>query len=186
MPNLKDIKQRIKSIHNTQKITQAMKMVAAAKVKKAENAVKSARPYSQSLKDSFSKVLKSSPSFDSSELKFSHAIENYPALMKKREVNTVGLLVLTSDKGLAGAYNANIVRRAIARINELKSEGKQVKLFIVGQKGLVALRRFCSQNGVDVINSYTKLPPIISVVNANVIAEDVAKSYVSGEIDKSR
>lgn len=184
MSNLKDIKQRIKSIQNTKKITQAMKMVAAAKVKKAENAVKSARPYSQSIRDAFAKVLKSSPSFDASSMKFAHSIENYPELMKHREINTVGILLITSDKGLAGAYNANLVRRTTQRIKELKSEGKDVKLFIVGQKGLVALKRVVEKENVEILGTYTKLPPLITVSNANVIAEDIAHSYVEAQIDK--
>lgn len=184
MPNLKDIKQRIKSIQNTQKITQAMKMVAAAKVKKAENAVKSARPYSQSIREAFAKVLNSSPSFDATSMKFAHAIENYPELMKHRKINTVGILLITSDKGLAGAYNANLVRRATHRIKELKAEGKEVKLFVVGQKGIAALKRFVAKENIKIVNSYTKLPPLITVSNANIIAEDIAHSYVDGEIDK--
>ena len=184
MSNLKDIKQRIKSIQNTKKITQAMKMVAAAKVKKAENAVKSARPYSQSIRDAFAKVLKSSPSFDAASMKFAHTIENYPELMKHREINTVGILLITSDKGLAGAYNANLVRRTTQRIKELKSEGKDVKLFIVGQKGLVALKRVVEKENVEILGTYTKLPPLITVSNANVIAEDIAHSYVEAQIDK--
>lgn len=184
MSNLKDIKQRIKSIQNTKKITQAMKMVAAAKVKKAENAVKSARPYSQNIRNAFAKVLKSSPSFDTSSMKFAHAIENYPELMKHREINTVGILLITSDKGLAGAYNANLVRRTIQRIKELKSEGKDVKLFIVGQKGFVALKRVVEQENVEILGTYTKLPPLITVSNANIIAEDIAHSYVEAQIDK--
>lgn len=184
MSNLKDIKQRIKSIQNTKKITQAMKMVAAAKVKKAENAVKSARPYSQNIRNAFAKVLKSSPSFDTSSMKFAHSIENYPELMKHREINTVGILLITSDKGLAGAYNANLVRRTTQRIKELKSEGKDVKLFIVGQKGFVAMKRVVEQENVEILGTYTKLPPLITVSNANVIAEDIAHSYVEAQIDK--
>lgn len=184
MANLKDIKQRIRSVQSTQKITQAMKMVAAAKVKKAENAVKSARPYSQSIKEAFAKVLKSSPSFEPGGMKFAHAIENYPELMKQRDIKSVGILLITSDKGLAGAYNANLVRRTMNRIKELKAEGKSVKLFIVGQKGITGLKRFVEKEHIEVINSYTKLPPLITVSHANVIAEDIAQSYVNEQIDK--
>lgn len=138
MPNLKDIKLRIKSIKNTQKITQAMKMVAAAKVKKAENAVKASRPFSQAIKAVFNKVYSSvSPQ---NSVKTTVAIENYPVLLSDRKIKTVGILAMTSNKGLAGAYNANIVRKTIARIKELKEENLEVKLFVIGQKGITGLK----------------------------------------------
>ena len=110
MANLKDIKNRIQSVESTKKITRAMKMVAAAKVKKAETSVKTSRPYTRELVAMFQKLLNSVDSFSSETLKIKYAIDDYPALLEKREVKSVGMLVITSNKGLAGAYNANVVR----------------------------------------------------------------------------
>lgn len=184
MPNLRDIKSRIKSIQNTQKITQAMRMVAAAKVKKAENKVKQARPYTDELATTFKHVLASNPNIKDPDIKTKHAIENYPALLKERPINTIGLLVITSDKGLAGAYNANVVRKTIARVKDIKAAGKNVKLFIVGSKGVAALKREFAGSDIEIVETYTKLPAIPTPGAANIIAEDIAVSYVGCSIDK--
>ena len=106
MPNLKDIKSRIGSVQNTKKITKAMKMVAAAKVKKAENTVKASRPFSDELLLLFRKMLGRVGEYSITGLKVERGIENYPVLLTKREIKSEGLLVITSNKGLAGAYNA--------------------------------------------------------------------------------
>lgn len=183
MPNLLDIKDRISSIKNTQKITRAMKMVAAAKVKKSENRVKASRPFTKALASAFVKVLASSNDVVTSGLKIERAIDNYPALMQKRDVKTAGILVVTSNKGLAGAYNANVVRFTIKKAKEYKQAGIDVKLFVVGMKGNSVLKRRAEAEGFEIINSYTKISQEPSSVNAIVIAEDMAKAYVDGVID---
>ena len=97
MTNLKDIKNRIQSVQSTQKITRAMKMVAAAKVKKAENTVKASRPFTAELSSMFKKLLASVGTYSSQSLKIKSAIDNYPELLQVREIKTVGLLVITSN-----------------------------------------------------------------------------------------
>src|SRR4051812_5330716 len=107
MPNLKDIRRRIKSVKSTQKITQAMRMVAAAKVKRAENRVKAARPYSTELRRIFSDVF--------NELKnHYHAISGsrYMELFRPRAVKNIGIIVYSSDRGLCGNYNSSVIRQA--------------------------------------------------------------------------
>jgi F-type H+-transporting ATPase subunit gamma len=183
MPNLKDIKLRIKSIKNTQKITQAMKMVAAAKVKKAENAVKASRPFSQAIKSVFVKVYNATKSTPQNSIKSQSAIENYPVLLSARTIKTAGILAITSSNGLAGAYNANIVRKTIARIKELKEQNLEVKLFIIGQKGINGLKDFVRKNNIEVINTYTKLPQNITIGATNLITEEMAEHFVSENID---
>ena len=138
MTNLKDIKNRIQSIESTKKITRAMKMVAAAKVKKAETSVKTSRPYTHELVAMFQKLLNSVNTYSSETLKIKYAIDDYPKLLEKREVKSVGMLVITSNKGLAGAYNANVVRDTLRRIKEYYEQNIDVKLFIIGQKGISA------------------------------------------------
>lgn len=184
MANLKDIKSRIQSIENTKKITRAMKMVAAAKVKKSENAAKSTRPYSEALVDIFKKLVSSVGYNQEHGLKFDHAIENYPELLSKREIKTVGILAITSNKGLAGAYNANIVKNVINAIKNYKEQNLDVKLFIVGQKGISGLKRKAEAFNVEIVKTYTKVINEISPIGAENVAEDLADSYIKGEIDK--
>ncbi len=181
MPNLKDIKRRIKSVENTQKITRAMKMVAAAKVKKAEAMLKASKPYSLELLSIMKRLMSTNLYIEGTDKKFNKAIDNYPELLKERELKTVGILVVTSDKGLAGAYNANVVRKTMARVKELELSGIAVKLFIVGNKGYQALKRTV---GDKIANFYTKLPAVPTPGASAVITEDMAESFVNREIDK--
>ena len=183
MPNLLDIKDRITSIKNTQKITRAMKMVAAAKVKKSENRVKAGRPFSKALVSAFKRVLDSVDNDAAvTGLKIERAIDNYPALMKKRELKTAGILMITSNKGLAGAYNANVIRYTLKKIQTLKEQNIDAKLYIVGQKGLSGIRRKAQEAGVEIVSTYTKISQEPNSSNAIVIAEDMAKDFVEGKI----
>ncbi|MBD5402772.1 ATP synthase F1 subunit gamma [bacterium] len=184
MANLKDIKNRIKSVESTKKITRAMKMVAAAKVKKAENLVKTSRPYTRELVAMFQKLLNSVDSFSSETLKIKHAIDDYPKLLAKREIRTVGILVMTSNKGLAGAYNANVVRDTLRRIKDYYAQGIEVKLFVMGQKGISALRKKCITLGCPIEKKYFSAINNPSPMEAREIAEDLAEYYVDGRIDK--
>lgn len=183
MPNLKDIKSRIQSVENTKKITRAMKMVAAAKVKKAENAVKSARPFSQELIIAFKKLLAQLGDVSADRPNIKVPIENYPQLLKRREVKTAGILIITSNKGLAGAYNANIVRNALKQIKEYKSKGIDSKLFIIGQKGINALKRKADEYGFEIVKTYVKVANDISAAGAEYVAIDLAEQFISEQID---
>ena len=140
MPNLKDIKNRISSVNNTKKITKAMKMVAAAKVKKAESTVKAARPFSDELLHLFRRLLASVGEYSSHGLKIERALDNYAELIKPREVKAEGLLVMTSNKGLAGAYNANVIKAAFKRIKENKENGIKTYIYPIGQKAISAFK----------------------------------------------
>ena len=184
MGNLKDIKNRIQSIESTKKITRAMKMVAAAKVKKSETAVKASRPYTKELVSMFQKLLNSVEVFSKETLKIKYAIDDYPDLLKVRDVKTVGILVITSNKGLAGAYNANVVRDTLKRINSYKEQGIAVRLFIAGQKGISALRKKCLQIGCPIEKKYYSAVDTPSPIEARDIAEDMAEYFVRGDIDK--
>ncbi len=184
MPNLKDIKNRIKSVESTKKITRAMKMVAAAKVKRAETTVKVSRPFTQELNTMFSKLLNSVGQYSASTLKISHAIDNYPALLNVREIKSVALLVITSNKGLAGAYNANVVRKTINTIYEYKKQGIKTSLFIVGQKGISALKRKCKELDCTIEKTYLSIANNPTGEGAYMIAEDLTEYYVEHRIDK--
>lgn len=184
MANLKDIKNRIQSVESTKKITRAMKMVAAAKVKKSETAVKVSRPYTKELVSMFQKLLNSVTEFSKETLKIKYAIDDYPALLQKREVQSVGMLVMTSNKGLAGAYNANVVRDVLRRIKEYKEQGINVILFVAGQKGISALRKKCEQIGCPIVKKYFSAVDNPSPMEARDIAEDMAEYFVEEKIDK--
>lgn len=185
MANLKDIKTRIQSVQNTRKITRAMKMVAAAKVKRAETTVKAARPFATELTTVFKRMLKTvNGQFSLENLRVKSAIDNYPALLTKREVKNIGLLVMTSNKGLAGAYNANVIRKTIARVKEYNAEGKKVILFVVGQKGVSGLKNKIESLNCEIANSYISVANDVTAMGAKIIAENMAEYFVDGKIDK--
>lgn len=182
MPNLKDIKSRIQSVQNTQKITKAMKMVAAAKVKRAESSVKASRPFSQQLLEMFRRMLATTGELDSNGKTFDKPLDNYPELLSERDtIKTEGLVVVTSNKGLAGAYNANIVRTVLKKIEENSQNNVETLIYIVGQKGISALQH---KQHVNIEKKYIAVADKPSSSAANMIAEDITEDYVSGKIDK--
>ena len=184
MANLRSIKDRITSIKNTQKITKAMKMVAAAKVKKAENAVKASRPFTLELYKMFSWVYKETLKNKLDKIKTENSLENYPALLEKRDVKSVGLIIVSSNKGLAGAYCANIVRYSLNMIKELTSQGKKVKVYFVGQKAVPAIKNAQSQLDFEIKKTYVNVLDGINSGSAHIIASNLADDYVNGTIDE--
>ena len=183
MPNLKDIKSRISSVQNTKKITKAMKMVAAAKVKKAESTVKAARPFSDELLHLFRKMLATvGGEYSVSGLKVERGLDNYPELLTKREVKTEGLLVITSNKGLAGAYNANVIKTALKRVAENEQNCIKTVIYPIGQKAISAFKH---RNGnYELKKGYIGIANEPTATGANLIAEDISEDFVGGHIDR--
>lgn len=184
MANLKDIKSRIQSVESTKKITRAMKMVAAAKVKKAESTVKMSRPFTAELNTMFKKLLNSVGAYSDTTLKIKSAIDNYPSLLQVREVKTAGLLVITSNKGLAGAYNANIIKKTIQTIKDYNDNGIKAILFIVGQKGISSLKRRCKNFDCEIAKTYNAIANNPTGEGANIVVSDLADYFVAQKIDK--
>lgn len=185
MANLKDIKTRILSVQNTKKITRAMKMVAAAKVKRAETTVKSARPFAEELMVIFRRMLSAvNGEYSLENLHVKKAIDNYAVLLEKREIKSVGLVVMTSNKGLAGAYNANIIRRTLSMVDEYNEKGIAVKLFVVGQKGISGLKRKIANKNCEILKTYLSVANNVTSTGALLIAEDLADYFVDNKIDK--
>ena len=182
MPNLKDIKSRIGSVQNTKKITKAMKMVAAAKVKKAENTVKAARPFSDELLHLFRKLVATAGDFSTSGLKITRGLDNYPALLTRREIKSEGLLVITSNKGLAGAYNANIIKTCLKRVKDNTEKGIKTVIYPVGQKAVSAFKN--KKGDFEVKEGYISIANEPTATGANIVAEDIANDFVNGIIDK--
>lgn len=185
MANLKDIKTRIQSVQNTKKITRAMKMVAAAKVKRAETTVKSARPFADELLVMFRRMLSAvNGEYSLENLHVKKSIDNYPVLLEKRDIKSVGLVVMTSNKGLAGAYNANIIRRTLIMVDEYNEKGIAVKLFVVGQKGISGLKRKIANKNCEIMKTYLSVANNVTSTGALLIAEDLADYFVDKKIDK--
>jgi len=184
MANLKDIKNRIQSVQSTKKITRAMKMVAAAKVKRAENLVKASRPFTSELNSMFAKLLNSIGNINNTNIKIKSAIDNYPCLLKNRPVNEVGILVITSNKGLAGAYNANVIRKTLKLIEDYSAKGIKSKLFVVGQKGISVLHKRCKNLNCEIVGEYLNIANNPTPQGANIITEDIAQYFVDEKIDR--
>ena len=170
MANLKKIRTRINSIISTQKITRAMKMVASAKVKKFENKVKAARPFTYELEKMFYRLLHSVCEIETKQTDFKKPINNYPILLKERPIKNVGLLILTSNKGLSGAFNANIVRYTLKQVQEYKDKGIGCELFIVGQKGYNALKRVSDEHDFKITQTYLSFSENPTSSSATTIA----------------
>ena len=180
MPSSKDIKNRINSVQNTKKITKAMKMVAAAKVKKAEYTVKAARPFSDELLHLFRKMLATVGEYSVHGLKVERALDNYPVLITERKVKSEGLLVMTSNKGLAGAYNTNVIKAALRRVKENKENGIKTVIYPVGQKAVSAFKK---GGDFELKKGYLAIANNPTANGAILIAEDIADDFVNGEID---
>ena len=159
-----------------------MKMVAAAKVKKAESTVKASRPFSDELLHLFRKMLGTVNEYSKQGLKVERALDNYPELITPREVKAEGLLVITSNKGLAGSYNANIIKAAFKRIKENKENGIKTIIYPVGQKAISAFKH---KNSDDYVlkKGYMAIANNPTAIGASVIAEDMAKDFIEGELD---
>ena len=183
MANLKKIKTRINSIISTQKITRAMKMVASAKVKKFENKVKASRPFTYELEKVFYRLLHSIPEVEAAETHFKEPINNYPVLLQNRDIKTVGMLIITSNKGLSGAFNANLVRYTLKTIKEYLEQNKKCELFIIGQKGYNALKRATEEYDFKITQTYLNFSETPTSSQARLAASDMAKAFINGDID---
>ncbi len=184
MAGLRETKDRIRSVKNTQKITRAMKMVAAAKVKKAENAVKMSRPFTLELFRTFVEIYNSIDDKKFEEVKSDNPLNNYPVLLQEREIKTVGIVIISSNKGLAGAYTANLVRFAAKEIKKANLKGYNVKVFLVGQKAESAIKALSSDYKFDLKEVYTGILDDVGIHSAKIIALDLAEEFVHHKIDK--
>lgn len=182
MANLRNIKDRIISIKNTQKITKAMKMVAAAKVKKAENMVKASRPFTRALFNMFVKTYKE---FKSSfyDVKADEFLSKCACLFDEREVKTVGIVIFSSNKGLAGAYCANILRFSKDLIKQYKDKGINVKLYIIGSKAVAPLKNLKDTLDFEIVKSWSKILDDISSASAYEVSTKLVDAYLNKEID---
>ena len=170
MPNLKDLKNRIESVKSTRKITKAMQMVAAAKLRKAQEAAEQARPYADKMSLVMNKITSSDNVSSSS-----------PLLTGNGNNNIHLIIIATSERGLCGAFNSSIVRLAKNHINKLKSEGFQFKIFTIGKKGREQLKREFGEKMIDHVDlSEVKK---IAYENASTISDNIISMFLNNEFD---
>ena len=166
MPSGKEIRNKIKSVENTRKITKAMEMVAASKMRKAQDRMRAARPYGEKIRRVAGNL--------------SHALTEYrhPFLVN-RDQTSVGLVLVTSDKGLCGGLNSNLLRVAVAKMKEFESQGKKLQATCIGNKGF----GFMQRTGAKIVSHVTGLgdtPHLEKLIGPVKVQLD---AYMKGEID---
>jgi len=165
MANLKDIRDRIKSVKSIQKVTKAMKMVAAAKMRKAQERMEQARPYTHRLTEVIHHLL---PDIDRELL----------PLLDIREIQRVGYIVVTSDRGLAGSFNTNVLKKAQQEIDEI---GKQkVDLFCIGKKAIDHFKR----RDYNIVQSHIEFWNDLDFPHAMKMSEGIISHFINGEVDE--
>ena len=168
MASLKDLRDRIGSVKNTRKITSAMKMVAAAKLRRAQDQAEASRPYAERME----RMLSDLASRSSSDL---------PLIAGTGKTDTHMIILGTADRGLCGGFNANLVKEARKMIGELQSAGKQVKIYCIGKKGAQALNREYGDLIVKRVEDLDK--PALSYSKAGAIADDILTMFDDGAFD---
>ncbi len=169
MANLKEIRDRISSVKNTRKITEAMRLVAAAKVRRAQEQVLRSRPFA----DRLARVLENLQS----RMRF----EDVDApLLEERPVESITLLAVTGDRGLCGGYNANIIKRTEQRFAELKNQGFKVDLVLIGRKAIT----YFTNRSYPIRATFTGLEQVPNAQEAMGIANEVLAEFLSGSTDR--
>ncbi len=169
MANLKAIRDRIKSVKNTKKITEAMRLVAAARVRRAQEQVTATRPFA----DRLAQVLFGLQT----RLRFEDA--DLP-LLQKREVGSVAILVVSGDRGLCGGYNTNVIRRGEIRAKELQAEGVDFRYVLVGRKAVQHFQR----RDQPISKTFTNLEQVPTAAEASKVADELLSLFLSGTVDR--
>ena len=141
MPGTKEIRVKIKSVQNTRKITKAMEMVAASKMRKAQERMRHARPYGEKIRNVAAHISHANPEY------------RHPFLVTRDSIKRVGLIVITTDKGLCGALNTNLLRQVLTRYKAWKAEGEEVDACCIGNKGLGFMQRL----GANIVSQAVQL-----------------------------
>jgi F-type H+-transporting ATPase subunit gamma len=169
MASLKDIRGRIASFKNMRKITRAMEMVAAARLRRAEQRIEHLRPYADALRRMTSRAAQAAEN-----------IPNLPILQERERVERVGVLLVTGDRGLAGPFNAQIIRAGNRRASELRSDGQQALWYASGRRGVSSL----TFRGMEIGASWTGFTDRPAFADARAIADGLASAYIDGKVDR--
>jgi F-type H+-transporting ATPase subunit gamma len=168
MPALRDIRRKIEAVKRIGQITKAMNMVASAKLRNLQQRLEGFRPYRRKFEEVIDNVL-GSGTIDTQKI----------PLLQQREVKKVGIILITADKGLCGAFNSNLIREAEKAINRFKKEGKEVELICVGKKGVTYFKKRAT-----VREEYPNIMGKILMQDARKIARSAMMAYLSGEWDE--
>jgi F-type H+-transporting ATPase subunit gamma len=166
---VQDLRRRIRSVTNTRKITKAMELVASARLRRAQSRIEAMRPFADRMLELIAGTARAASS-----------VHGLP-LLERRDVQTVAILPLTGDRGLAGAFNAQILRHAIALDKALRADGVAVTWLVAGRKGASSLRF----RGYDVAQSWTGFSDRPAYTDAQMLAHRLSELYVSGEVDRA-
>ena len=169
MASQKDIKDRISSVKNIRKITRAMEMISAARLRKAEQRIEHLRPYADALRRMTARAAQAAEN-----------IPNLPILQERENVDTVGILLITGDRGLAGPFNSQILRAGNQRLRELRGDGKEVLWYAVGRRGVSSLEF----RGYDVGGSWTGFTDRPAFADARRVADGLVSAYVDDKVDR--
>ena len=170
MASRKDVKSRIASVKNVGKITRAMEMVAAARLRRAEERIANLRPYAQKLRMMTRNVAEAAGT----------EARNVPVLQEHEQVRTVGILLVTGDRGLAGSFNSQIIREGLRFGAELRGEGKDVAFSVVGRRGASSMRF----RGEELSGEYTGFTDRPAFADARDIADELISGYVDEDYDQ--
>jgi F-type H+-transporting ATPase subunit gamma len=168
MASLQDIKRRIRSVRNTRKITKAMELVAAARLRRAEQRIAALRPYAERMRELMIGTARAARG------------SGFPLLEEREDVRDVAILPLTADRGLAGAFNAQILRRAFAISRELLADGKDVRWLVVGKKGRSTLRF----RRLELLEAWTDFTERPAYADAQTIAHRVIELFTNRDVDR--
>jgi F-type H+-transporting ATPase subunit gamma len=169
MASLKDIRGRISSVKNIRKITRAMEMVAAARLRRAEQRIEHLRPYADAIRRMTSRAAQAAEN-----------IPSLPILEEKENVETVGVLLVTGDRGLAGPFNSQIMRAGNRRAAELRSDGKKVLWYASGRRGVSSLEF----RGLEMGGNWTGFTDRPAFADARAIADGLTSAYVDDKVDR--
>ena len=168
MASVQDIKRRVASVKNTRKITKAMELVAAAKLRRAETRIAALRPYADRMQELMIGTARATPS------------RGFPLLEERENVSATAILALTGDRGLAGGFNAQIIRRSLALEREARSAGQDVRWLAVGKKGRSTLRF----RRYEIAQAWVDLTDRPSYHDADAVAHAVAGLFTEREVDR--
>ncbi|TRZ98989.1 MAG: ATP synthase F1 subunit gamma [Deltaproteobacteria bacterium] len=167
MANLRAIRKRVSSVKSTQQITRAMKMVSAAKLRRAQDAINAARPYARKMREVVTAVAGRA------------GAEAHP-LLTAREAKKLALLVVTSDRGLCGSFNSGLTRAVYRFLNEHRGEYEEITLFVIGRKG----RDFFRRREIPIRKEYLGVLGSVSRQHAETLASDLVGGFLDGEFDE--
>jgi F-type H+-transporting ATPase subunit gamma len=168
MASLQDIRRRIRSVANTRKITRALELVAASKLRRAQGRIEDMRPYADRMLELMSGTARASTS-----------VRGLP-LLQQRDVKTVAIVPMMGDRGLSGPFNSQILRRSLARQRELRGEGKDVRWIGVGRRGVSSLRF----RRLDLLGEFTGFTDEPRYADAQAIAHRVIELYTEEDVDR--